>query len=1202
MQAFEPIELKTHWISFLQMIKLLGFAFFICSLCAARATDREFGHPLFRTFTAHDYGDAYAMYAVTEDQEGRMLFGCQDAILAFDNNRWETIPAPETGYIRWLAVDSQGLVWFGSSTQIGYLARIDGKYLLVKVYHGSFGAESRGVVTGGQLVLSTETGLVIWRNGHISQQPWPTDLMKPSSLALCQGKIRIGDRNGSIYEFDGNHFNKIAESPPTNAGEIRAIVDCPIGDGLVVRSSGIFQKISATLVPWKTDIDSLLKGSVIFHAEWILDKYLAVLVQNSGVYLLDKEGHLVESFTVSGGLPDAGFEATGEDRDGGLWVCTDTEITRIQGGVGYTEFDHELGLPKGFVNIVAGYQGKVCTATQHGLYVLKADEDVGQSARFVRFGDLNDRFFGLTVNNSAVYAISEDGAYSLDPATARFNRIGSGGGTILPSRIDPGRIFLTTLAGLQSIHNSNGQWYSEGWLSQLPYFFQGMAEDENGDLFLCAENEGFYRVQLKKGAQPLFRDAKIERLLDTQNKKIPSGEGPICQWQGQMLFVGDDRVWKLQESKDRLEPFALAAKSLPGRKIRRMDRSQLTDDYVWVSSRPPNAGPETGFEVGRLYTSGAYEPVSHAVSYPLGEINSIFDENVDGEAVAWIAGDYGLMRVLLDRTAFSKRKFELYPSQIVTADGAPIATQSGKELRLKYDGRDFQIRFGTDHFSVGDELYYEARLEGKINQRSPVTTSAVWRSGALDEGHYLLHVQAKDSDGVESKEYTLAFAIDPPWYRTLWMEIASGLLVILAFYVFSRWRTWQMRLRQQELVQTVDLRTPELRQLRKAKEQEETADRAKSAFLANMSHELRTPINSILGYTQILLRRVDLGNDGKAKLKTILSSGEHLLEMISEVLDLSRVESGKVSISFRPLELPKFMAGIVDEFQLRAAAKNLHFIHQIYGDLPPWIETDPVRLRQVLYNLLGNAMKFTAHGEVAFRVYVNPGRLRFEVNDTGKGIPKEDLPSLFKPFYQATNNDVTGQGVGLGLYISKQIVELLGGEITISSQLGQGSTFSCEIPLREADPGSAESRAPQVIGYEGLSRKILVVDDERLNRAILRELLSTVGFDVTEADSSEQALHLLKDHFDAVIYDVRMPGCDGHKLCRYLRSSPATESLVIIASSASVFADDKRLALESGSNDFLPKPVMEEELFEILGTQLKLTWIYAGQNESSGSA
>jgi CheY-like chemotaxis protein len=244
-------------------------------------------------------------------------------------------------------------------------------------------------------------------------------------------------------------------------------------------------------------------------------------------------------------------------------------------------------------------------------------------------------------------------------------------------------------------------------------------------------------------------------------------------------------------------------------------------------------------------------------------------------------------------------------------------------------------------------------------------------------------------------------------------------------------------------------------------------------------------------------------------------------------------------------------------------------------------------------------MKFTAQGEVALRVYVNQGRLRFEVKDTGKGIPKEDLPSLFKPFYQGTNNNLKGQGVGLGLHISKQIVELLGGEITIASELGQGSTFSFEIPLRGADQPGTEPRSPQVIGYEGPRRRILVVDDEPLNRSILGELLSTVGFDATEADSPEEALRLLKNHFDAVISDIRMPGYDGNTLCRHLRSSPATENLVIIASSASVFADDQRLALDSGANDFLPKPVMEEELFEILGRHLILKWIYAERNESA---
>src|ERR1700752_3203127 len=177
------------------------------------------------------------------------------------------------------------------------------------------------------------------------------------------------------------------------------------------------------------------------------------------------------------------------------------------------------------------------------------------------------------------------------------------------------------------------------------------------------------------------------------------------------------------------------------------------------------------------------------------------------------------------------------------------------------------------------------------------------------------------------------------------MEIIWGLLMILTVYLFTRWRTWQMRLRERALVQTVELRTRELKenevQLREAKEHAETANRAKTAFLANMSHELRTPINSILGYAQILLRRADCSGDANTKLKTILSSGEHLLEMINEVLDLSRVESGKVSIALRPLELPKFIGGIVDEFQLRAARSNLSFIHEIEGDLPHWIETDP---------------------------------------------------------------------------------------------------------------------------------------------------------------------------------------------------------------------------------------------------------------------
>jgi signal transduction histidine kinase/CheY-like chemotaxis protein/ligand-binding sensor domain-containing protein len=932
-------------------------------------------------------------------------------------------------------------------------------------------------------------------------------------------------------------------------------------------------------------------------------------VQGSGVYLLDQQGHLVENLTVDSGLADAGFESLGEDRDGGLWVGTDTEITRVQCGSGYTEFDHELGLPKGFVTDVGRYQGKIYTATQRGVYVLRPAEDTSQSAHFFRFGERNDRFFGLTITGSRAFAISELGAYALNPVNTRLERIGSGGGMIVSSAIDPNRLFLCTRDGLEAIRNGNGQWYSEGLLSQLPSYLPAVAEDEQGDLFLCTGNGEFYRVELSKGTRPLFRNARIERLPDVQNSKVPSGQGPICQWQGQMLFIGDDRVWKLSADKSRVRPFDLIARSLPGRNVDLMIPSRITEDYVWVGSRPPNAGPETGFEVGRLYSSGRYEAVPHAVSYPLGVINNIWDETVDGRPVAWIAGDYGLMRVFLEQPTFDQRKFELYPSQITTADGATIPRRDGAELNLKYEDRDFQIHFGTDHFSVGSELYYETILHGRVVHRSPITTTPVWRSGALNEGHYLLSVQARDSDGVESKNFRLAFVIQPPWYRTLWVEIGSGVLVILAVHLFLRWRTYQMTLRQRELIELVNQRTQKLREheveLQNAKEvaedakqaaelaleKAETANRAKTAFLANMSHELRTPINSILGYAQIL-RRMNTDAGQKAKLETILSSGGHLLEMINEVLDLSRVESGKVSVSLQAVELPKFISGVVEEFQLRATRNNLNFIYEIEGTLPQWIETDPLRLRQVLYNLLGNAMKFTAEGEVALRVYVSSERLRFEVKDTGQGIPREDVSSLFKPFYQAGNNQLVGQGVGLGLYISKQIVELLGGKITVVSEAGKGSTFSFEIAWTDAKPCGPEATSRTAVGYEGPRRRILVVDDELLNRSMLRELLATVGFESAEASCPEEALLVLKQPFDAVISDIRMPGYDGHTFCQKLRSFPETKDLVIIASSASVFADDQRLARASGFTDFLPKPILEEELFQILGTHLRLKWIY----------
>ncbi len=198
-------------------------------------------------------------------------------------------------------------------------------------------------------------------------------------------------------------------------------------------------------------------------------------------------------------------------------------------------------------------------------------------------------------------------------------------------------------------------------LSQLPYFIGGMAEDEKGDLFVSTESNGFYWIQLQRDGELLFRNARIQELLDRQGRKVPSGQGSVSEWQGQMLFVGGGRVWTLMPGMDRLAPLELIEKGIPDRNVQLIVRSQRTDDYIWICSRQPNARPEIGSEVGRLYKSGRYEALSHAVSYPLGVINSIWDEDVKSEPVAWIAGDYGLMRVLLDQPASSGKNSRFTP-------------------------------------------------------------------------------------------------------------------------------------------------------------------------------------------------------------------------------------------------------------------------------------------------------------------------------------------------------------------------------------------------------------------------------------------------------------------------------------------------------------------------------------------------------------
>lgn len=400
-----------------------------------------------------------------------------------------------------------------------------------------------------------------------------------------------------------------------------------------------------------------------------------------------------------------------------------------------------------------------------------------------------------------------------------------------------------------------------------------------------------------------------------------------------------------------------------------------------------------------------------------------------------------------------------------------------------------------------------------------------------------------------------------------------------------------------------------------AKEAAESANRAKSSFLAHMSHELRTPLNGILGYTQILKRKADLKPQQQHGLEVIERSGNHLLLLLNDILDLAKIEAGKVELHPDRIHLPGLLQEVSELIRIRAEKKRISFALEPSAELPTWIWADQQRLRQILLNLLGNAVKFTETGGVTLRVTTKDKRqeakgqeqadnflcLCFEVEDTGTGIPAEDLQNIFEPFQQAGNLDNRAQGTGLGLSITRNLLALMGTTLQVKSEEGAGSAFCFELAF---PPVSSDEKEYRIIrrtirGVKTMrsqpdrTPKILIVDDEEDNRHVFRDLLIPLGFELQEADGGEQGLAAAKVwRPDLMVIDLRMPDMNGFELIRYVRQDPLLRQSAIIASSASVFSKDRQKSVEAGSQAFLPKPIDPELLFTQLQDLLTLEWTY----------
>lgn len=1137
----------------------------------AQRLSGEEGRPYFvQRFAPADYRQHEQNWCVVQDRRGRIFVANRVAVLEFDGAQWRSHAIPGR-FARSLAVAPDGAVCVGGVGEIGCLRpdslgslRFESLLPHLPETEGAFSDVWGTHAVGDAVLFQTHDRIMRWDGD--SMAVWrPTGQFHKAFAVGSRYFVR--DEGRGLLELRGDAL-VMAPGGALFADE-RIDAMLPGGqDGILVvsRTRGLLRWQGERLTALRSEVDDAIRGERIYHGIGLTDSTFALGTTSGRVIIGHVDGTLVTVLGTDVGLrPDELVLDLFQDSQGGLWLALDSGILRVDAPTPLTMFDQAQGLV-GAVYQILGHRKDTYVATSQGLFRLQRSAPGHGPARFVSLSRLRQQVWDILVQGGRMLAATNEGIYEVR-SDGELRRVLDQRAFAMHSPSPSSRMVYVGLnSGIAILEQRGSGWHLIETIGADEIIeARSLASTPDGTLWAVTLSGHLYRLRREGG---MYR---VERLAGEQG--VPDRVGGIH-------LGSDGRLWLLN-------PDGVYAFNRDEGRFARDPRFDSLIDFSREEGYLFAAGPSGVTWVINAGVIRAFRHENgtiHEVTPPALGLSGLPVRLLafDADGVVWISAEQGLLRF---DPRISRDYAVPYTALIrrVTSTGHLLFGGAGAGQphvpRVPFHQNNFRFEVAAPSFNQPEATQYQFWLEGFEAGWSDWSAERFKEYTNLREGRYRFHVRARNVHGVISEVDTFAFTVLPPWHRTWWAYL---LYVIAAVAVISGYGRWRLRKHLQEMERDRQVRRAietANQRLIEANRRLHEADRLKDDLLANTSHELRTPLTAILGFADVL--REELDTPGREFAEHILRSGQRLLQTVDGLLNMARLQADTMELRAETFDLASAVRDAAERLRPDAERKQL-FLKVFPENVPVPVHLDPTAVASILANLIGNAIKFTERGGVTVLVDADADEVHLTVRDTGIGITEEFLPQLFMPFKQASSGyGRVFEGSGIGLAVTYRLVQLLGGEISVETQPGEGTTFLLRLP-RRAEDEPPEASTP-VLGRFAGARALILADGGRPPNALQASLSSVMQVECAQ-DLAAACAHLRERAYELVLVDGHLLTSNMDAVLEALRREPGTSGAAILAFTDPAFPGAQERFIELGFDGHVAGPFTAKRvLFAIEG-------------------